>query len=147
MATQSPEPLKVGILGATGMVGQRFVMLLASHPFFQIHALGASFRSVGRTYAQAVRWKQTAPIPDMVRKKVVQLCEPQNFRECAFVFSGLDSDVAGDVGESCVSDTKIIFSSTPLRMLVSVDDTVHLPISRFTPSDGPPKRLLKSSKI
>jgi len=104
MANQGVEPLKVGILGATGMVGQRFVMLLASHPFFQIHALGASFRSVGRTYAQAVRWKQSVPIPDIARKKVVQLCEPQNFRDCAFVFSGLDSDVAGEVGESFALD-------------------------------------------
>jgi Semialdehyde dehydrogenase, NAD binding domain len=43
MASQWPEPLKVGILGATGMVGQRFIMLLTSHPFFQTHALGASF--------------------------------------------------------------------------------------------------------
>ena len=106
MAHQEPEPLKVGILGATGMVGQRFVMLLASHPFFQIHALGASFRSVGRTYAQAVRWKQTAPIPDFIRQKVVQLCEPQNFLDCAFVFSGLDSDVAGDIGKSLALDKK-----------------------------------------
>ena len=100
MANQELEPLKVGILGATGMVGQRFVMLLASHPFFQVHALGASFRSVGRPYAQAVKWKQTLPIPDAIKIKVVQSCEPQYFRDCAFVFSGLDSDVAGDIGES-----------------------------------------------
>jgi aspartate-semialdehyde dehydrogenase len=99
MANQEPEPLKVGILGATGMVGQRFIILLASHPFFQIHALGASFRSAGRTYAQAVKWKQTVPIPDIIRMKVMQQCEPKNFRDCAFVFSGLDSDVAGDIGE------------------------------------------------
>lgn len=107
MSTQALEPLKVGILGATGMVGQRFIILLASHPFFQIHAIGASFRSVGRTYAQAVRWKQSVPIPENVRNKPVQLCEPQNFRDCAFVFSGLDSDVAGDVGESFALDKKI----------------------------------------
>ena len=109
MATQGIEPLKVGILGATGMVGQRFIMLLASHPFFQIYAIGASFRSVGRTYAQVVRWKQSVPIPTCVRNKVVQLCEPQNFRDCAFVFSGLDSDVAGDVGESFTLDKKFHF--------------------------------------
>lgn len=91
--------VKVGILGATGTVGQRFISLLADHPWFAIHALGASSRSAGKLYPQAVNWKQTSPIPAVVRTLVVQQCIPEKFADCAIVFSGLDADVAGDIGE------------------------------------------------
>ena len=91
---------KVGVLGATGTVGQRFIALLAEHPFFIIHALGASARSAGKPYSKAVNWKQTQPIPSVVRDMVVQECKPDLFKDCAVVFSGLDADVAGDIGKS-----------------------------------------------
>ena len=63
------KKIKVGILGATGMVGQRFVTLLADHPWFEITALAASARSAGRTYEEAVggRWKMQTPIPEKVK--------------------------------------------------------------------------------
>ena len=63
------KKIKVGILGATGMVGQRFVTLLADHPWFEITALAASARSAGRTYEEAVggRWKMQMPIPEKVK--------------------------------------------------------------------------------
>lgn len=63
------KKIKVGILGATGMVGQRFVTLLADHPWFEIAALAASARSAGRTYEEAVdgRWKMQTPIPERVK--------------------------------------------------------------------------------
>lgn len=89
----------VGVLGATGTVGQRFILLLAEHPFFVIHALGASQRSAGKPYAKAVAWKQTKPIPSYVREIIVQECQSEHFKECSVVFSGLDADVAGDIGE------------------------------------------------
>ncbi len=65
--------LKAGIVGATGMVGQRFVTLLADHPYFEISALIASGRSAGKTYEEAVgdRWKLEAPMPECVKKMVV----------------------------------------------------------------------------
>ena len=68
------EKLKVGILGATGMVGQRFVTLLADHPWFEIETLAASPRSEGRTYEEAAggRWKMTSAMPDQVRGMVVR---------------------------------------------------------------------------
>ncbi|KAJ1309315.1 hypothetical protein OPQ81_004976 [Rhizoctonia solani] len=92
------SPIKVGILGATGTVGQRFILLLSTHPFFKIHALGASSRSAGNTYLKAVKWKQASPIPEAVRDMVVQECKPEGaFKECGVVFSGLDADVAGDI--------------------------------------------------
>jgi aspartate-semialdehyde dehydrogenase len=95
----STQTVKVGILGATGTVGQRFISLLADHPWFIIHALGASSRSAGKPYPQAVKWKQTSPIPAVVRTLVVQECVPEKFADCAVIFSGLDADVAGDIGE------------------------------------------------
>ena len=98
-----PRSVKVGVLGATGTVGQRFIALLAIHPYFIVHALGASPRSAGKPYAETVRWKQTDPIPTPVRGLVVQTCEPKHFKDCAVVFSGLDADVAGDIGMQSMS--------------------------------------------
>ena len=92
------KKVKVGVLGATGTVGQRFITLLADHPFFVIHALGASARSAGKHYPKATNWKQTTPIPSVVRETIVCQCTPEHFRDCAVVFSGLDADVAGDIG-------------------------------------------------
>ena len=64
---------KVGIIGATGMVGQRFATLLENHPWFEVHALAASSRSAGKTYAEAVgnRWAMTTPIPESMASMVV----------------------------------------------------------------------------
>ena len=61
--------LKVGILGATGMVGQRFISLLEDHPWFEVVTVAASARSAGKTYKEAVgeRWKMDTPIPESVR--------------------------------------------------------------------------------
>lgn len=92
--------IKVGVLGATGTVGQRFITLLADHPFFIIHALGASQRSAGKPYPKAVAWKQARPIPAAVREMVIHECKPDLFGECEVVFSGLDADIAGEIGES-----------------------------------------------
>lgn len=91
-------PIKVGILGATGMVGQRFIVLLSAHPWFVIHGLGASPRSTGKQYAKAAHWKQTTPIPPDVRDMIVTECNPGSFADCTIVFSGLDADAAGDIG-------------------------------------------------
>ena len=68
------EKLKVGVIGGTGMVGQRFVSLLADHPWFQLTAIAASERSAGKTYAQAVgsRWALEVPMPEAARDIVVQ---------------------------------------------------------------------------
>ena len=90
------ERLRVGILGATGMVGQRFVHLLDNHPWFEVVAVAASPRSAGRTYAEAVagRWAMPSEIPSAVANLVVadvQAVEALS-REVAFVFSALDMD-------------------------------------------------------
>jgi len=87
-----------GILGATGTVGQQFVLLLQSHPYFKLTVLGASERSAGKTYSQAVKWKKDNPMPKTTGEMIVKECNPEHFEDCQVVFSGLDSDVAGPIG-------------------------------------------------
>ncbi|KAF9030451.1 aspartate-semialdehyde dehydrogenase [Hymenopellis radicata] len=108
---QEGRQIKVGVLGATGTVGQRFITLLAAHPWFVIDALGASSRSANKPYAKAVKWKQTTPIPSTVRDLIVVECTPQHFANCAIVFSGLDADVAGDIEAAFRSAELAIFSN------------------------------------
>jgi len=85
---------RAGVLGATGMVGQRLVRMLSGHPWFELTGVAASERSMGKTYAEAVRWHLEGPIPDVARGLVVKDLEPN--LECDFVFSALDSSVAGE---------------------------------------------------
>lgn len=68
------EKLRVGILGATGMVGQRFISLLENHPWFEVTTLAASPRSAGKTYEEAVggRWKMDTPMPEAVKSMIVK---------------------------------------------------------------------------
>ena len=88
---------RAGVLGATGIVGQRLVKLLSEHPWFELTEVAASERSSGRTYSEAVRWHLEAPIPAVARNLVVKGVEPT--LNCDFVFSALDSSVAGPVEE------------------------------------------------
>lgn len=87
----------VGILGATGAVGQKFIRLLENHPWFTIGALGASSRSAGKPYREAANWIEPTPMPEHVAGQTVRECKPEAFDDVDFVFSGLDSSVAGDV--------------------------------------------------
>ena len=86
--------LKVGILGATGMVGQRFISLLEDHPWFEVTTLAASPRSAGKTYEEAVggRWKMTTPMPEAVKNMVVMnVNEVEKVASTVdFVFSAVD---------------------------------------------------------
>ena len=88
------KKLRVGILGGTGMVGQRFISLLENHPWFEVVAIAASPRSAGKTYEEAIggRWKMTTPMPEAVKKIVVE--DVSNVNEVAskvdFVFSAVD---------------------------------------------------------
>ncbi|KAL2117830.1 hypothetical protein VTJ04DRAFT_7490 [Mycothermus thermophilus] len=94
--TQLP-PRNVGVLGCTGSVGQRFILLLQEHPSLRLVALGASSRSAGKKYRDAVRWKQAKPMKPEVADLVVRECRASEFADCDIVFSGLDADVAGDI--------------------------------------------------
>ena len=87
------EKMKVGVVGATGMVGQRFLTLLENHPYFEVVALAASARSAGKSYKEAVgeRWKMSTPMPDKYADMIVY--DAQNIEEmkkCSFVFCAVD---------------------------------------------------------
>lgn len=88
------EKLKVGILGGTGMVGQRFISLLENHPWFEVTTIAASPRSAGKTYAEAAgdRWKMTSPMPEAVKNiAVINVNEVEKVAaEVDFVFSAVD---------------------------------------------------------
>jgi aspartate-semialdehyde dehydrogenase len=85
--------LRVGILGATGTVGQRMIQLLEHHPWFEVAAVCASDNSAGKSYVQATKWMLETPIPEAVAKMTVQSCQPVS---CDFALSGLPSSVAED---------------------------------------------------
>ena len=88
----------VGILGATGMAGQRYIQLLEDHPFFEIKVLAASSNSVDKTYEEAVagRWNSPSPIPQSIRQsKIISMEEPERIaKSCDLVFSAVDTPVA-----------------------------------------------------
>ena len=88
------KKLRAGVLGGTGMVGQRFITLLENHPWFQVKAIGASERSAGRSYEQAVegRWKLDVPIPENVKNITVLNAADINriSDEADFVFCAVD---------------------------------------------------------
>lgn len=94
--------LRVGILGATGMVGQRFVALLAEHPWFEVTLVAASPSSAGKTYAQAVagRWAMSTPVPPATAGLVVTDAADvaRNAAACDFVFCAVDMDKAATAG-------------------------------------------------
>lgn len=93
---QFRDKISVAILGATGCVGQKFVELLAHHPWFEVVALAASERSVGKTYQEAVHWMMATPIPPHLANLKVSACRPSDLN-CQLVFSGLDASVAGEI--------------------------------------------------
>ncbi|MBA3815973.1 MAG: aspartate-semialdehyde dehydrogenase [Parachlamydiaceae bacterium] len=89
------DKVPVVVLGATGSVGQRFIELLAKHPWFEIISISASERSVGKQYKNAVNWLMPTPLPQDIGDMVITPCQPGMPR--ALVFSALDSHVAGDI--------------------------------------------------
>ncbi|MBX3299919.1 MAG: aspartate-semialdehyde dehydrogenase [Acidobacteria bacterium] len=106
---------RVGILGATGTVGQRFCRLLEDHPQFEITALAASDRSAGKPYEEACAWKLPGRIPAAVRYIVVQPIEPP--LDCDIVFSSLPSSVARETEEAFArASYPVISNSSSYRM-------------------------------
>lgn len=106
---------RVGILGATGTVGQRFIQLLQGHPQFEITALAASDRSAGKPYAEACAWKLAGAIPENVREIAVMPIEPP--LDCDIVFSSLPSTVARETEEAFArAGYPVISNSSSYRM-------------------------------
>jgi len=106
----SSKKIPVGILGATGSVGQKFIELLIDHPWFEIKELAASESSAGRKYKDAVDWFLSTPIPEQTAGIEVKKCEPN--LDCKIVFSGLDSSIAGEVEIEFAKNGYVVISNS-----------------------------------
>ncbi|MEZ4869092.1 MAG: aspartate-semialdehyde dehydrogenase [Caldilineaceae bacterium] len=102
--------IKVGVLGATGAVGQRFVQLLQGHPWFEITALCASERSAGKRYADACSWNLRGDMPMHLRDVVLEPCTPGV--ECDIVFGGLPTEAAGPIEQDFAAAGYIVCSNS-----------------------------------
>ncbi|KAJ1343024.1 aspartate-semialdehyde dehydrogenase [Batrachochytrium salamandrivorans] len=111
--TAVAKKIPVGILGATGTVGQRFIQLLETHPLLVVAAVGASGRSAGKLYKECTAWKLDTPIPPATGMLVVQTCDPACFTaaHCQIIFSGLDAAVAGDIELAFLKAEFAVFSN------------------------------------
>jgi aspartate-semialdehyde dehydrogenase len=131
------ERLRVGILGATGTVGQRFIQLLDGHPFFEVAWLAASDRSTGRRYEDAVRWKLDTPIPAAVRSLPLSPATPAEAATPApsILFAALDTDIARELEpQFAAAGCAVISNSSAFRMQEDVPlvipevNAAHLPL-------------------
>jgi aspartate-semialdehyde dehydrogenase len=123
--------IRAGVLGATGIVGQRLVSLLADHPWFELTEVAASERSSGKTYAEAARWHLDAPIPGTARDLIVKGLDLS--LDCDFVFSALDSSVAGAAEEEfaragypVVSNSRNHRTAPDVPLLIPEVNAAHL---------------------
>ncbi|CCH62408.1 hypothetical protein TBLA_0H01200 [Henningerozyma blattae CBS 6284] len=124
-----------GVLGATGSVGQRFILLLANHPDFELKRLGASPRSAGKKYGSVVNWKQTDLLPEFAQDLMVTECKAEYFKDCDIVFSGLDADYAGSIekefvenGLHVISNAKNYRREDDVPLIVPIVNPEHLSI-------------------
>ena len=123
------EPkIKVGILGATGIIGQKFISLLENHPWFEITEIAASKKSAGKKYNEAVNWVLSNPIPKSICEKIIKECKPN--LECKIVFSGLDSSVAGEIEKDFAQNAYTVISNSKNHRM---DEDVPLLIQEVNP--------------
>jgi len=120
--------IPVGVLGATGTVGQRFVERLAEHPWFEITALAASERSATRPYAEASRWRLPSPLPD--RLASMEVAHVTDELPCRAVFSALDAATAREVEPLFARRGAFVFSNASAHRM---DDDVPLLIPEINP--------------
>ncbi len=114
---QSKHP--IGILGATGMVGQRFIQLLENHPWFEVAWLAASDRSSGKKYAEAAKWRLDTPLPDRIARMTVAPAEPEGAPKV--IFAALDADIAREMEPKfAAAGCAVISNSSAFRMHPSV---------------------------
>ena len=105
----------VAVLGATGTVGQKFVRLLAEHPWFEITALAASDASAGRPYGEVVRWRDTTPLPDRLAGMTISRSVPPLPAQIAF--SALDADVAQPIEQAFAKCGAWVVSNTRVHRM------------------------------
>jgi aspartate-semialdehyde dehydrogenase len=107
--------IPIGILGATGVVGQRFIQMLEHHPWFEVAWLAASDRSEGKVYAEAARWRLKTPIPAAVAAMKVSLASPAGAPK--IIFAALDSAIAAELEPRFAeAGCAVVSNSSALRM-------------------------------
>jgi len=110
---------KVGILGATGMVGQRFIQLLENHPWFEVAWLAASDRSSGKLYGEAAKWKLDTALPGRIAKMTVSPASPESAPK--IVFAALDADIAQEMEPAfAAAGCAVVSNSSAFRMHADV---------------------------
>ena len=117
------ERRNVGILGATGMVGQRFIQLLENHPWFNITWLAASDRSAGKTYAEACAWRLDTPLPARIAQMVLQPNMPElsTSELPRIIFSSVDAPIARELEPLfAAAGCKFDFSAQTVKPLVEL---------------------------
>jgi aspartate-semialdehyde dehydrogenase len=102
--------IPVSVLGATGTVGQKFIRLLADHPWFEVAAVAASSASVGKSYSEVVRWRENVALPERIARLQVEPCEPP--LQGPIVFSALDADVAGPIEQAFARAGRFVVTNT-----------------------------------
>lgn len=113
--------IEVGVLGATGVVGQKLVELLENHPWFKLCYLGASERSVGKRYADCVEWKGNKNLSPLLAEHLISPCVPFSLSSPFWMFSALDGAVAGEIESAFARSGFIVFSNAKNhRMSASV---------------------------
>jgi len=124
---------KVGILGATGMVGQRFIQLLEHHPWFEVAWLAASDRSSGKKYGEAVKWKLDSALPERIAQMPISPATPDDAPKV--IFAALDADIARELEPAfAAAGCAVISNSSAFRMHEDVPLVIpevnadHLPI-------------------
>jgi aspartate-semialdehyde dehydrogenase len=120
--------IEVGVLGATGMVGQQFINQLAGHPWFTLTWLAASERSEGKRYAQAAPWRLETPIPEGIAERGVESCTAG--RGPKLVFSALDASVAGEIETAFAAAGHVVVSNSRNHRM---DPTVPLLVPEVNP--------------
>src|SRR5579863_4770798 len=111
----SEKKIPVGILGATGVVGQRFIQLLEDHPWFEVTWLAASDRSAGQAYAEAARWRLKTPIPQRVRNMAVANATPDGAPRV--IFAALDAGIARELEpQFAAAGCAVVSNSSAFRM-------------------------------
>ena len=105
----------IGILGATGMVGQRFIQLLENHPWFQITWLAASDRSSGKKYEDAAKWRLDTPCPERIAKMTISPADPDGAPR--IIFAALDADIARELEPKfAAAGCAVVSNSSAFRM-------------------------------
>src|ERR1700753_917120 len=110
---------KIGILGATGVIGQRFIQLLENHPWFEITWLAASDKSSGKTYGEATKWKLETPVPSRIAEMMVSPAGPEGAPKV--IFAALDTDIAREMEPKfAAAGCAVVSNSSAFRMQADV---------------------------